>query len=80
MLQHISVISILESTVENSRQREAVLDEALASTDVSIARSNLQNSLDGQPTLNNNSNLNGSSEKEVAFENTGGKEENNDNG
>ena len=37
------VISILEYTVENSRQREAALDEALASTDVSVARSHLKN-------------------------------------
>ena len=67
------------NTVQNSRQREAVLDEALASTDISIARSHLQNSLDGNPGLNNNSNLNESSKKEVAFESGGREEENNEN-
>ena len=55
------VISILEYTVENSRQREAILDEALASTDVSVARSHLQNtSVD-----DNIGPITGSSEKET---------------
>ena len=67
---------MLESTIQSSRQREAVLDEALASTDISIARSHLQNSVDGHPTLNNNSNPNEGSKKEVAFENGSREEEN----
>ena len=76
--QTISVISILENTVQNSRQREAILDEALASTDISLARSHLKNSLDENPALNDKSYLNESSKKEVAFESGGREEEHNE--
>jgi len=79
MLLNFSVISLLENTVQNSRQREAILDEALASTDISVARSHLQNSLDGNPPLNNNSNPQEGSKKEVVFENSGGEKEDNNN-
>ena len=41
------VISLLENTVESSRQREALLDESLASTDISQARLQLYQPLEG---------------------------------
>ena len=41
------VISLLENTVEGSRQREAILDETLASTDISQARHQLYQPLEG---------------------------------
>ena len=37
----------MENTVEGSRQREAILDETLASTDISQARHQLYQPLEG---------------------------------
>ena len=43
----ILVISLLETTVESSRQRDALLDESLASTDITQARHQLYQPLEG---------------------------------
>ena len=44
---YILVISLLETTVESSRQRDALLDESLASTDITQARHQLYQPLEG---------------------------------
>ena len=41
------VISLLENTIESSRQRDAILDESIASTDISQARHQLYQPLEG---------------------------------
>ena len=71
------VLSILETTVEHSRQREAVIDEALASTDISVARSQLEKQLDGYDESNESSNQ--INDSITAIENTAEEKEKDDN-